>query len=78
MLMGTVILILVASVLTIVRLFVPTVGHSWSMVFITAAHIFVGVMATLLWQKRGKWLLGWLCLLVPSLLELAMFLVVNR
>jgi hypothetical protein len=73
----TLILISVAIALTVIRLHFPTVGHSWSMVFITAAHIFVGVMLTLLWQRRGRWLLGWICLMVPSLLELAMFLIAN-
>jgi hypothetical protein len=68
---------LVAAALTAIRLYVPTVGHSWPMVFIAPAHIFVGVMLTLLWQRGGRWLLGWACLLAPSLLEAAMFFVAN-
>jgi len=66
-------LVLIAVGLTVTRLYVPTVGHSWPMVFTAAAHIFVGVMVTLLWQRRGRWLLGWACLLVPTALEAAMF-----
>jgi len=65
--------VVIAVALTAIRLFVPTAPHSWTMVFITAAHIYVGMMLTLLWQRRGAWLLGWVCLLVPSLLELVMF-----
>jgi hypothetical protein len=64
-----------ALALSIVRLFVPTVGHSWPMVFTAAAHVFVGVMLCLLWQYRGRWPLGWACLLIPSLLELTLFLI---
>ena len=71
--MGNIILILVAATLTVERLFIPTVGHSWPMVFIAISHIFVGVMLTLLWQKRGKWPLGWACLGVPTVLEAVMF-----
>jgi hypothetical protein len=70
-------LLLISAALTVARLFVPTVGHSWPMVFIAAAHIFVGVMVTLLWQRGGRWQLGWACLLVPSLLEAAMFIAAN-
>ena len=75
--MENAILILIAATLTAVRLFIPTVGHSWPMVFITAAHVFVGVMLTLLWQRRGKWPLGWICLGMPTALEATMFFVVN-
>ena len=45
------------------------------MVFIVIAHIFVGVMLTLLWQRRGRWALGWLCLGVPP--TQAMFFLAN-
>ena len=73
----TVILILATAVLTVARLFVPTVGHSWPMVYIAAAHIFVGVLLTLLWQRRGRWPLGWVCLGAPTVLETVMFFAVN-
>lgn len=66
-------LILIAIALTVARLFVPTVGHAWPTVFMAAAHIYVGVVATLLWLRRGRWRLGWVYLLVPSLLEAVMF-----
>jgi|GEM_PF-6417752 len=66
--------VFIAAALTVGRLFVPTVGHSWSMVFIAVAHFFVGAMAVLIWQSRGRWVLGWLCLLVPTALEAVMFL----
>jgi len=75
--MQNLLLLLIAAAFTVVRLYVPTVGHSWPMVFIAAAHIYVGVMLALLWQRRGRWLFGWICLLVPSLLEAAMFFIVN-
>jgi hypothetical protein len=75
--MQSLLLLLIAAALTIVRLYVPTVGHPWPMVFIVVPHIFVGVMLTLLWQRRGRWPFGWACLLVPSLLEAAMFFIVN-
>ena len=85
--MGNAILILAATALTVIRLFIPTVGHSWPMVFIAFAHFFVGAMAVLLWQSRGHWLwgwmtrgcwlLGWVCLLVPTILEAYMFFSVN-
>lgn len=71
--MNAVLLILVSAALTAIRLAVPTVGHSWPMVFTAAAHVFVGVMLTLLWQRRGRWWLGWLCLGVPTLLEAVLF-----
>lgn len=65
---GNAVLILAAVSLTVVRWFIPTVGHTWPMVFITW-----GVMLTLLWQRRGRWLLGWVCLGVPTVLEAVMF-----
>jgi membrane protein implicated in regulation of membrane protease activity len=70
-------LLLIAAALTVARFIVPTVGHSWPMVFIAMAHIFVGVMLTLLWQRGWRWPFGWTCLLVPSLLEAAMFFAAN-
>lgn len=70
-------LALVAAALTIARLYVPTVGHSWPMVFIAAAHVFVGVMLAMLWERRGRWPLGWACLLVPTTLEAVMFFMAN-
>ena len=66
-----------AVALSTLRLGMPTVPHSWFMVFVAAAHIYVGVMLCLLWQRRGRWPLGWVCLLVPSLIELAIFLAVE-
>lgn len=74
---GNLLVIAAAVFLTVVRLLIPTVGHSWTMVFITGAHIFVGVMLTLLWQKQGKWPLGWICLGVPTAVEAAMFFAAN-
>ncbi len=71
--MSTAILVFVAALLSVLRLFVPTVGHSWPMVFTAAAHIFVGVMLTLLWQRRGRWLVGWVCLGIPTALEALLF-----
>lgn len=71
---SSLLLIALALAFSITRLFVPTVGHSWPMVFTAAAHGFVGVLLCLLWQRRGRWPLGWACLLVPSLLELGLFL----
>jgi len=53
----------------------PTVPHSWFMVFVALSHIFVGMMVLRLVQLRGRWPLGWLCLAGPTLLELGMFLV---
>jgi hypothetical protein len=70
-------LALVAVGLAVTRLYVPTVGHSWPMVFIAAAHMFVGVMIALLWQRRGRWPLGWVCLGIPTALEAAMFFAAN-
>lgn len=67
------VLMLATVGVTLTRLFVPTVGHSWPMVFIAVSHIFVGVLLTLLWQKRGRWPLGWVCLSVPTILEAVMF-----
>ncbi len=72
--MPNLILIAAAIALTVTRLFVPTLGHSWPIVFIVVSHVFVGVMLTLLWQKRGRWPLGWVCLGVPTILEAVMFL----
>lgn len=71
--MTVALLIVVTAALTILRLFVPTVGHSWPMVYIVVAHVFVGVLVTLLWQARGRWPLGWWCLGIPTALEAAMF-----
>ena len=86
-LMGTAILIMLTVALTVTRLFVPTVGHSWPMVFIAFAHFYVGAMAVLLWQSRGNWLWGWMtrgcwglgqvCFWVPAILEGVMFFSVN-
>jgi len=67
----------IAAALTAGRLFIPTVGHSWPMVFIAAAHIYVGVLLTLLWQRRGRWAVGWAGLLVPSLTEAYLFFAAN-
>lgn len=75
--MQNLLLLALATALTVIRLLVPTVGHSWPMVFIAISHMFVGMMLTLLWQRRGRWPFGWSCLLVPSLLEAAMFFIVN-
>lgn len=43
------------------------------MVYIAAAHIFAGMLTTLLWQAKGRWALGWWCLCVPTGLEVVMF-----
>jgi hypothetical protein len=67
-------LIAVSLALCVIRLAMPTVPHSWFMVFVASAHIFVGMMILRLIQRRGNWELGWFCLSLPSLLELAMFL----
>jgi hypothetical protein len=64
-----------AAMLSVLRFLVPTVGHSWAMVFIAAAHIYVGVMLTVLVQRRGRWVLGWACLAVPTAIETALFFV---
>jgi hypothetical protein len=69
----TTLLIAATIAVTIGRLFFPTTGHSWAMVYIVVAHIFVGILLTLLWLKRGRWLLGWVCLGVPTVLETVMF-----
>ena len=63
--MQDLLLVLIAVTLIVLRLFVTTVGHSWPMVFIVVSHVFVGVM------------LLWSCLLMPSLLEAAMFFLAN-
>ena len=68
------ILIAVTFALSIIRLLMPTVPHSWFMVFVALAHIFVGMMVLRLVQLRGRWPLGWICLAGPTLLELGMFL----
>jgi hypothetical protein len=65
--------ILAAIGLSIARLFVPTVGHSWPLVFIASARVFVGVMLALL-RQHPRWVLGWVCLVVPTVLELGLFL----
>jgi len=70
---GAFLIAALAAALTAGRFYVPTVGHSWPMVFIAAAHIYVGVLLVLLWQRRGRWPLGWACLLVPSLTEASLF-----
>jgi hypothetical protein len=75
--MANLLLIALAAALTVGRLFIPTAGHSAPMIFIVVAHVFVGVMLTLLWQKRGRWALGWICLGVPTILEVAMFVLAN-
>jgi len=75
--MQNLLLLLIATALTVARLYTPTVGHSWPMVFIATAHIFVGVILTLLWQRGGRWPFGWACLLAPSLLEVAMAFTAN-
>lgn len=68
-------LIAVSLALAVLRLFVPTDPVlSWDESFKAAAHIFVGMMVLRLVQSRGRWALGWACLLVPSLLELGLFL----
>jgi hypothetical protein len=71
------ILILATAAVTAGRFFIPTVGHSWPMVLIAFSHIFVGVMLTLLWLKRGNWPAGWWCLGIPTLLEALMFFAHN-
>ena len=80
--------------LSTLRFGMPTVPHSWFMVFVAVAHIYVGVMLCLLIQQRGNrsvfraivmvlpagwrwWQLGWVCLMGPALLELAIFLAVR-
>jgi hypothetical protein len=69
------ILIAVSLALSVLRLAVPTDPVlSWEESFKAVAHIFVGMMILRLVQRRGRWPLGWACLLVPSLLELALFL----
>ncbi len=69
-------LILIAATLALscIRLFMPTVPHSWFMVFVALAHIFVGMMVLRLVQLRGRWPLGWICLAMPTVLELGIFL----
>jgi hypothetical protein len=68
-------LIALSLAFSVLRLFVPTdPALSWDESFKAAAHIFVGMMVLRLMQRRGRWPLGWACLMVPSLLELALFL----
>lgn len=66
-----------ALALIFLRPFVPTVGHSWPMVYIAFSHIFVGIMLTLLWLRQGRWWFGWLLLLAPTALEAFMFFVLK-
>jgi hypothetical protein len=69
------ILIAVSLAFSVLRLFVPTDPTlSWDESFKAVAHIFVGMMILRLIQRRGHWPLGWACLLVPSLVELGLFL----
>jgi len=73
--MPALLLIAASLALSIARLFIPTDPVlSWDEAFKAAAHIFVGMMFCLLIQRRGRWPLGWIILLVPSLLELFLFL----
>jgi hypothetical protein len=65
--------LLVAALLSVLRFFVPTQAHSWPMVYVAVSHMFVGALLVLLWQKRGRWPLGWLCLGVPTLIETVLF-----
>jgi hypothetical protein len=68
-------LIALSLALSVLRLFVPTdPALSWDESFKAAAHIFVGMMVLRLVQRHGRWPLGWACLMVPSLLELVLFL----
>jgi hypothetical protein len=69
------ILIALSLALSVLRLFVPTDPVlSWDESFKAAAHIFVGMMILRLVQRRARWPLGWVCLSVPTLLELGLFL----
>ncbi len=69
------VLIALSLALAGLRFFVPTdPALSWDESFKAAAHIFVGMMVLRLVQRRGRWPLGWVCLMVPSLLELGLFL----
>ena len=74
MIRGDLLTIGAAVALSALCLAMPTVPHSWFMVCVAAAHIFVGVIQCLLWQRRGRWSPGWICLAAPSLLELAIFI----
>jgi len=68
-------LIALSLAFSVLRLFVPTDPVlSWDESFKAAVHIFVGMMVLRLMQHRGRWPLGWACLMVPSLIELALFL----
>ena len=68
------VLIVLAASFTLIRPFLPVTGHSDFVLFMAAAHIYVGWMLCWLWFRRWRWALGWTCLLVPSLTELVDFL----
>lgn len=73
--MPVILLICLSLALCLLRFLVPTDPMlTWDEAFKAAAHIFVGMMLCLLIQKRGRWLLGWICLAVPTWLELLLFL----
>lgn len=55
------------------RYTIPTVGLSWPVTFQALSHIWAGVLIALLWQARGKWITGWICLTIPTVLEASSF-----
>jgi hypothetical protein len=79
-------LIALALGISALRFAVRTVGHSWPMVFIALAHVYVGMLLLALYQEhRWRWLtsmgglvsllddLRFWCLFVPTAIETALF-----
>lgn len=62
------ILLVISGSLAIIGANLP-VGHPWLMVL----HIFVGIMLVLLWERNWLWPFGWICLLMPSIVEAVIY-----
>ncbi len=64
---ASLLMIAVALGLSLVRFAMPTVPHSWFMVFVALAHIFVGMMLLALIQRRGeRSIMRALALVIPA------------
>lgn len=66
-----------AGALAIIRLYLPTSGHSDVNVFMSIAHMFMGALIVLLFLRPKLWPLWTACIAVPSSVQAVLFFVIG-